>query len=84
MRHLSLILSLLLIAISASAQSYINYAQGKSIKTTTSKKNTELLLDGNLTTGALRINPKGEQYTIELDLTAEFKIGGVHLYIDNK
>ena len=84
MRNAVLILGLLLVTITSQAQSYINYAQGKSIKTTTEKKNTQLLVDGNLTTGSLRINPKGERYTIEMDLTAEFKIGGIHVYIDNK
>lgn len=66
------------------AQVYTNYAIGKPIKTSSEKKKLQVLNDENLSTGSVRINPRGKEYTVEMDLTAEFKIGGVHLYIDVK
>ncbi|QLC64783.1 hypothetical protein LPB248_00355 [Flavobacterium sp. LPB0248] len=77
--------SFLFSCISINAQTYVNYAQGKAIEITPQNvKDAGILVDGNLSTGSLKINPKGEQCVIEVNLTAEFKIGGVHLYFDDK
>jgi hypothetical protein len=84
MKNIVVLLSLLFMIFNSQAQMYINYAEGKSIKTTTEKKGTGLLVDGNLSTGSIKINPRGELYVLELDLTAEFNIGGIHLYIEDK
>lgn len=85
MKKIIIVISFLFSSISFNAQTYVNYAEGKSIETTTkNNKDLALLVDGNLSTGSLMFNPKGKPYVIELNLTAEFKIGGVHLYMDDK
>ncbi|WP_298239002.1 cellulase N-terminal Ig-like domain-containing protein [uncultured Algibacter sp.] len=84
MKIITFFLISIISVISQNAQTYVNYAEGKSIKTTTKKKNLQKLNDGNLSTGSVRINPKRKVYTVSMDLTAEFKIGGVHLYMDAK
>ncbi len=83
-RKITLIISLFVSVICLNAQTYVNYAEGKSITTSTDLENGIVLTDGTLITGPLKVIPIGKIYTIEMDLTAEFKIGGVHLYIDVK
>jgi hypothetical protein len=82
MRKIILGIIATLFAFRSNAQPYINYASGKLVKTTTEKKKLHVLTDGNLSTGSVRITPSGKEYTIEMDLTAEFKIGGIHLYFE--
>ena len=69
------------LAAHASGQTYINYADGKPVMKPKSNK-AQALTDGSLTTGMLWINPKGKTVPVEVDLTAEFDVGGVHLYLD--
>ncbi|SHE51905.1 hypothetical protein SAMN05444274_101578 [Mariniphaga anaerophila] len=66
------------------AQSYINYAEGKPVTTSWESKNKVRLTDGSLVSGSFRKNPKGKSVTIDIDLTAEFKLGGLHMHIDKK
>jgi len=80
---LVLLIGILLNIQTSFAQSYINLAQGKPVTTSWKDNNPHKLTDGSLTRGGVRFDPKGESHWIEIDLTAEFKIGGIHLYLDH-
>jgi len=66
------------------AQSYINYAEGKPVTLSWNDKTPQKVTDGSLVTGSTWNNPKGEGQTIDIDLTAEFKVGAVHLYLRDR
>lgn len=74
------ILSLLFAYISTNAQTYVNYAAGKTVKTSWKTKNISLMTDENLSTGRVWSNAK--DFVMEIDLTAEFNIGGAQLYFE--
>jgi F5/8 type C domain len=65
------------------AQSYINLAHGKPVTTSWNESKTKKITDASLITGGVRFDPKGQNHWIEIDLTAEFKIGGIQLYFDH-
>ncbi len=78
------ILSILILCaafISVNAQTYTNYAAGKELKASWKAKNIHFATDENLSTGRIWCN-KGK-FTFEIDLTAEFEIGGVQLYFES-
>jgi len=64
------------------AQTYLNYAEGKPVTTSWESKNKEWLTDGSLVSGSFRTNPMEKSITIDIDLTAEFKLGGIHIFLD--
>ena len=64
------------------SMNFINYATGKTVKASWEPKNPKLITDENLTTGSVLATVS--DFWVEIDLTAEFKIGGMHLYFDEK
>ncbi len=75
---------IIILAYSCTEKTYINYADGKLVTTSWKSKNAERLTDGSLVSGSFRKNPRGKSVTLDIDLTAEFKIGGIHLFLDNR
>lgn len=63
------------------AQSYTNYAAGKEVITSWQAKNKAWLTDENLSTG--KVVSKSREFSMEIDLTAEFMIGGVQIYLES-
>jgi hypothetical protein len=83
MKNLAFFIAFMLLFVRTYAQTFTNYAQGKQVTTYREIKNTVLLTDGSLISGPFRSDPKGESVAIDIDLTAEFKLGGIHLYFDS-
>ena len=83
MRKFTLLLILRFLSFALNAQTYFNYADGKPVAVNWKNANAQKLTDGSLISESLRINPKGQSCNIDIDLTAEFIIGGIHLYLDN-
>jgi hypothetical protein len=83
MKKIVLLMVVLLNIQTSFAQSYINLAHGKPVTTSWNESNPSRLTDGSLTTGSVRFDPKGKSHWIEMDLTAEFKIGGMHVFLDH-
>jgi hypothetical protein len=69
--------------VSCDAQkNYVNYSENKPVTTSWGASNAHLASDGDLETGSVRRNPRGSKIWIEIDLTAEFKLGGAHVHND--
>ena len=83
MRLLITILLLIAFSMVTKAQDYFNYAAGKPVITSWDSKSAMRITDGYITTvGGVRLI-QDEQF-IEIDLTAEFLIGGAHLFLDTR
>lgn len=83
MKYIFLIVSIIMFTQESFTQSYINLSQGKPVTTSWGESNPQKITDASLTTGGIRFDPKGKSHWIEIDLTAEFKIGGIHLHLDH-
>ena len=81
---LSILLAGVLISQHCRSQAYINYANGKPVKLSWHDSKPSKLTDGKLSSGSTWHNPKGQAKTIDIDLTAEFEIGGVHVFTRNR
>lgn len=66
----------------AFAQEYYNHAADKPVRASVSAGDAAHVTDASLTTRAWRCNVTGREQWIEIDLTADFDLGGAHLYFD--
>lgn len=64
---------------SLQAQQYMNYADGKPAKSSLKGNTLSLLTDGDLAKGWV-CSEVGKEVWVEVDLTAEFEVGGIHIH----
>ncbi len=66
----------------AYAQQYYNHAAGKPVRASAASADAARITDTSLTTRAWRCNAVGREQWVEIDLTADFDLGGAHIYFD--